>query len=71
MASLTINSDQKKNTVIHILWDGDFGGIQRIVKSVFLDDASFPFRHITIIAGQFGRYWARWRSLLLGNEKRI
>jgi len=54
MASLTINSDQKKNTVIHILWDGDFGGIQRIVKSVFLDDASFPFRHITIIAGHFG-----------------
>ena len=43
-----------KPTIIHILWDGDFGGIQRIVKSVFLDNASSPFKHITIIAGHFG-----------------
>jgi|GEM_PF-4947873 glycosyltransferase involved in cell wall biosynthesis len=42
------------NTIIHLLWDGDFGGIQKIVKTVFLDNAGSRYRHIAVLAGHFG-----------------
>lgn len=48
------NGAENGSTIIHILWDGDFGGIQRIVKNVFLDDKGSPFRHVSILAGHFG-----------------
>ena len=48
------NVHTAKPTVVHILWDGDFGGIQRIVKNVFLDDTTSLFRHVAILAGHFG-----------------
>jgi len=44
----------QKPTIVHILWDGDFGGIQRIVKNVFLDDTASKFRHRAILSGHFG-----------------
>jgi glycosyltransferase involved in cell wall biosynthesis len=44
----------QKPTIVHILWDGDFGGIQRIVKNVFLDDTASKFRHVVVLAGHFG-----------------
>ncbi|HAJ78127.1 MAG TPA: hypothetical protein DCO75_00005 [Fibrobacteres bacterium] len=44
----------RKPVVIHILWDGDIGGIQRIVKNVFLDYVDSPMRHVAVVANRFG-----------------
>ncbi len=51
-----MNTLQKnKPTIVHLLHEGDFGGIQRIVKGAFLDNKNSRYRHAAIICGRFGQ----------------
>jgi glycosyltransferase involved in cell wall biosynthesis len=49
-----IRQDSERRTVVHILWDGHVGGIQHLVKRAFLDDSRSSFRHVAIVASEFG-----------------